>query len=338
MTKKPKMTDVAKAAGVSAMTVSRALKGESFVAESTREKILAAVDELGYVLDLSAAHLSSKRSGFVSVLVPSGSNSNFNQTIQGITEMLEPCNKQILIGYTQYSLKREERIIETMLQRRPEGIIIAGGAHTQRTRSLLEKSAVPVIEMWDSPPDPISNVVGFSNAQTIEAMVEYLFNKGYRNIAFLGGKDSDDIRGNDRRKGYENATKRLGLKQSNYIPPITPPVSIKEGSAALEPMLASWPEIDAIICVSDLVAYGIIMECHRLNISIPNELAVCGFGDFELAEQCWPAITTVGVNSKLIGLESGKIMLEAIEKHDNNLDFSPVSITTPYNIIEREST
>lgn len=338
MTRKPKMIDVARAAGVSAMTVSRALKGESVVTEATRKRILAAVDELGYVLDLSAAHLSSKRSGFISVLVPTGSNSNFNETVQGISEVLEPHNKQILIGYTNYSLKREERIIETMLQRRPEGIIIAGSTHTERTRKLLEKSATPVIEIWDLPKKPVSHVVGFSNAAPIDAMVEHLASKGYKNIAFVGGEDTEDIRGNDRRKGYENGMQRLGLKQSQYVPDATPPVSIKQGSEALAPLLESWPDVDAIICVSDLVAYGIIMECHRRKISVPEQIAVCGFGDFELASQCWPAITTIGVNSRLIGTEAGKLMLNAIEKHDSGLKHPQQKIETPYKIIERETT
>jgi len=338
MTKKPKMIDVARVAGVSAMTVSRALKGESVVTEATRKKILEAVDELGYVLDLSAAHLSSKRSGFISVLVPTGSNSNFNETVQGISEILEPNNKQILIGYTNYSIKREERTIETMLQRRPEGIIIAGSVHTERTRTLLEKSAIPLIETWDLPQTAIDHVVGFSNAKPIEAMVEHLAQKGYKNIAFVGGKDTEDIRGHDRRRGYENAIERLGLKPLSYVSNTAPPVSIKEGSAALEPLLKSWPEVDAIICVSDLVAYGIIMQCHRRNISVPEQIAVCGFGDFELAAQCWPAITTIGVNSRLIGTEAGKLMLAAIEKHDSGLKLPAQRIETPYSIIERQTT
>lgn len=332
------MVDVARAAGVSAMTVSRALKGDPVVTESTRRKILRVVEELGYVIDLTAAHLSSQRSGFVSVLVPTGNNSNFNATVEGITEVMEANQKHILIGYTHYSLKREEHLIETMLQRRPEGIIITGAVHTDSSRNMLEQADVPVIEVWDLPESPISHVVGFSNSVTIETMMQHLVAKGYKNIVFVGSKNTEDIRGNDRRLGYEKAATELGLENRELILDAPPPVSSKDGAVALDSLLQRWPDTDAVVCVSDLIAFGIIMECHRRNISVPDQLAVSGFGDFELSKQCWPSITTISVSSREIGSKAGQLMLDAIDASGKNEEFPPQCLRTSHSIVEREST
>jgi LacI family gluconate utilization system Gnt-I transcriptional repressor len=145
----PTMTDVARHAGVSTMTVSRALKDGGVVSKATRERILAAIEELGYVLDLSAGGLSSKRTGFVAAIIPSINNSNFSDTARGITDALEGSGLHLLLGYTDYSVQQEEKLIEAMLRRRPEGIILTGGSHTARARKMLVNAAIPVVETWD---------------------------------------------------------------------------------------------------------------------------------------------------------------------------------------------
>lgn len=334
----PTMADVAREAGVSAMTVSRALKGSGLVTDDTREKIMTAVDKLGYVLDLTAGSLSSQKSGFITVLIPSVNNSNFSETVHGITAALDSAGKQVLLGYTGYGLEREERLIETMLQRRPEGIIVTGGEHSDRARQMLEKTSIPVIEIWDMPKQPIDHVVGFSNAATIEDMVARLMFRGYRNIAYIGGEEIGDFRGIDRRKGYEHAIKTLGLPRSHVVAVGKPPISIKQGGAAVAQLIEEWPEVEAVVCVSDLSAVGVIMECHRRGWDVPGRLAVAGFGDFEISRFCWPSITTVSLNCTEVGQRAGQLMLKAIAGRDGGLPLAPQVLTIPHSIIEREST
>lgn len=320
------------------MTVSRALKGNASVTKETRNRIMRAVDELGYVLDLSAGALSSKKTGFISVLIPSVNNSNFSDTVHGISEVLDKDGKQTLLGYTDYSRQREEQLIETMLRRRPEGIIVTGGMHTPRARQLLGQAAIPVIETWDLPKTPINHVVGFSNAATIEDMVARLLFRGYRNIAFVGSNESSDSRGIDRRRGYERAVKTLGLPKAHVVSMGTPPITIEQGGPAVIRLMEEWPEVEAVICVSDLSAFGIIMECHRRNWAVPDRLAVAGFGDFQISRFCWPSLTTVSVNCREIGQRAGKLMLQAIERMGSGNPLPPQTVTVPHSIIEREST
>lgn len=335
------MADVARMAGVSAMTVSRALKGSESVSKTTHRKIMAAVEELGYVLDLSAGALSSKKTGFISVLIPSFNNSNFSETVQGISESLASEQKQILVGYTGYDLKREEQLIETMLQRRPEGIILTGGEHTARARRILETTSVPVIETWDMPEKPIHHLVGFSNAAMIEDMVARLVLRGYRRIAFIGGDEGGDFRGLDRRRGYERAIAAHGLPRAHIVPVGRPPISIRHGGPAVVRLMQEWPEVEAAICVSDLCAIGVIMECHRRRWNIPSDLAVAGFGDFEMSRYCFPSLTTVSVNCTEIGIQAGNLMLKATgEGTAVTSSLPPVAqrLVIPHSIIEREST
>lgn len=332
------MADVARRAGVSAMTVSRALKGTGSVTAQTQERILEAVKDLGYVLDKSAGALSSKQTGFVSVLIPSLNNSNFSDTVQGIGEALDAEAMQVLIGTTGYSRAREEAVIEAMLQRRPEGIIVTGGQHTPRARGMLEQTGIPVIETWDRPSAPIDHVVGFSNAATIEDLMARLLFRGYRRIAFLEGEHGEDTRGQDRRVGYERAVQALGLERACVVSVGRPPITIEHGGRAVVRLLEIWPEVEAVICVSDLSAVGAIMECHRRGWAVPGRLAIAGFGDFEIGRFCWPSLTTVSVGSRDLGRQAGTLMLEAIAAARAGTRLPPRHINIPHTVIEREST
>ncbi len=334
----PTMLDVANLAGVSTMTVSRALRDGSSIAPQTRDRIRKAVDQLGYVLDQSAGSLSSKRTGFIAALIPSINNSNFADTARGLTDALEGSGLQLLLGYTDYSVEKEEVLIESMLKRRPEAMVVTGGAHTLRGRKLLENAGIPIVETWDLPRKPIQHVVGFSNADASSALVKHLFEQGHRKIAFIGGTTNRDTRGADRRAGYEASIRKLGLKESRVISFGTPPITMKQGGEAIVRLLEQWPDVEAAICVSDLSAFGALMECHRRGWKVPKRIAIAGFGDFEIAATCFPAITTVGVNCADIGFKAGKLLLQAIEGERLDRPVPQETILIDYKVIPREST
>ena len=333
----PTMADVAARAGVSTMTVSRALKDGASIAPDTRRRIMTAVDELGYVLDLSAGSLSSKRSGFVAALIPSINNSNFADTARGLTDALAGSGLQLLLAYTDYSVEQEEELIGSMLRRRPEAIVVTGGSHTARARKLLDNSGIPVVETWDLPKKPVRHVVGFSNAEASKALVRYLHGKGYRRIAFIGGTTNRDTRGADRRAGYERAMAELGLTESRVISFGTPPISMRQGGEAVVRLVEEWPEVEAAICVSDLSAFGAVMECNRRKWKVPQRIAIAGFGDFEISSCCHPAITTVGVHCYDIGNRAGDLLLRAIEGERAGVPVARETIITEFEVIARDS-
>ncbi|WP_176085372.1 LacI family DNA-binding transcriptional regulator [Martelella sp. HB161492] len=329
------MADVARLAEVSTMTVSRALKKDGSVSKETRKRILEAVDQLGYVLDQSAGSLSSRRTGFIAALVPSINNSNFSETAQGITEAIEQSGLQLLLGYTDYAPEKEERLIQSMLQRRPEGIILTGGAHTPSARRMLKNSGIPVVETWEIPEHPIDSVVGFSNSAVMSDLVKALAARGYRKFGYIGGTTSRDTRGSMRRQGFLKAIGELGLEPGRLISFGVPPITIQQGAQAIVSMLERWPDTEVVLCVSDLSAFGALMECQRRGIKVPDDIAIAGFGDYEISAYCHPRITTVNVGCRDIGRFAAEKLLRRISGEELAGD---ELILTPYHVLLREST
>lgn len=330
------MSDVARLAGVSKMTVSRVLAGHSVAAE-TRARVCEAIDQLGYVADAAAGALSSGRSEFVAVLVPSLSSSNFSDTVRGLTDALEPHGLQLLLGDTDYDLEREERLVRSMLRHQPRCIALTGSQHTDATRKVLERSAIPVVEMWDLPTHPIDTAVGFSNVRAARAMVRHLAERGYRRIGFLVGASELDRRGLDRLKGYQAEIKALGLGEPRVVRLGESPITMSHGGPAMAALLERWPDTDAVMCVSDMSAFGAIMECHRRGLAVPADIAVAGFGNFEVATCCHPTITTVSVDAYGIGRRTGEALLAALQARDGGAPTESKSIRIDYTIIPRES-
>ncbi|MEQ8653667.1 MAG: LacI family DNA-binding transcriptional regulator [Kiloniellales bacterium] len=329
------MADVAELAGVSPMTVSRAFKPNSPVKEETRRKIRAAAESLGYVLDSTAAGLSSRRTGFIAATIPSINNANFADTLRGLTEGLAETGMQILLGYTDYDLVEEERLIEQLLRRRPEAVVITGSAHSERCRRLLANAGVPVIEIWDQPQDPLGAVVGFSNARAAALMADHLVEQGYRKIGFIGGDSSRDTRGLDRQRGFLKALRDFGLSDERVLTYGLPPITMAQGARALEALLARWPDTEAVMCVSDLSAFGALSACQRSGLRVPEDIAIAGFGAYDIAEHANPAITTIDVGAREIGTQAAALLVTFLEERESDV---PSVIEIEPTLLARAST
>jgi LacI family gluconate utilization system Gnt-I transcriptional repressor len=310
--KVPIMADVARLAGVSPMTVSRAFKKQGSVSEATREAILKAADELGYVFDATASNLRSQRTDFVAVTVPSINNANFAETLRGLSDGLKQQGLQILLGYTDYDIEEEERLIEQLLRRRPEAIVVTGGKHTPRARRMLSNAGIPVVETWDLPEAPIGHVVGFSNAAAVSGMVDHFVARGMTRIAFIGGDADRDTRGSDRREGFIAAMQAHRLDPSRLIAAGVPPISMREGAAAMGRLVETLPDTQAVICVSDLSAFGALTECQRRGIAVPDRIWIAGFGDYEIADVAVPSLTTIDPFPREIGTRTAELILDVL--------------------------
>lgn len=314
ITKAVTMRDVARAAGVSRMTVSRALKKDSPISKETRDRILKVVRDMNYVPDQLAGSLTTRKTGFVAVLVPSLNNLHFAETVQALTEELEPWGLQILLGHTDYSAEREEQIVETMLRRRPEALVLSYDGHSDRTRILLKQAGIPVIELWERPKKPIGHTIGFSNRAAAADMTGTLIDNGYRNIAFLGEAGDDWTRGSERRAGFRDAMLKAGLSDHRILRVGRPPMSIEDGAASLPELLDRFPDTDCIFCVSDAPAFGVLAALKARNLKVPEDIGVAGFGNFEVSRFSSPTISTVVVDPKRIGLETGRLIVRLLEQ------------------------
>ncbi len=338
----PTMRDVARIANVSTMTVSRVLTQPEVVAEATRHRVNEAIAKLGYVPDLIAGSLSSKKSGFIATVLPTLNNINFADTARGLTDALRPAGFQLLIGYTDYRVEEEEALIRAMLTRRPEGIVLTGGHHTRATQQLLLAAEIPVVEIWDLPRQPIGHAVGFSNFEVGQAMTSRLIECGYRRIAFLGppepGEGFRDFRGDERLAGHLRALADAGLEADLVVRHGAGPVSFTHGAESLSALLEAHHDVDAVFAVSDLSAVGALMECHRRGVSVPDDLAVAGFGDFEIGAQAVPSLTTVHIDCVQIGARAGALMLELLDGAQDPSLMDHTSVDLGFRVVERQST
>lgn len=336
------MSDIAAHLGISKMTVSRALSGvalrRSPASEALRQQILATCHEMGYVIDQTARSFSSKRSGFIAAVIPALNNSNFSDTAHGLTAAVESVGMQVLLGYTDYDTGTEEQLIRALLMRRPEGIVVTGGSHTPAARRLLATAGVPVVQTWDALDQPIDHNVGFSNAQACRDLVMTLHAQGYRRIGFLGGQPESDARGAERRRGYVQAMTELQLDPSPAVSVGLAPVSMDAGAQGVVQLLARWPALEAVVCVSDHAAFGALAECQRRGWSVPARLAIAGFGGFEVARACHPQLTTVSVDSAGIGRVAGELLVRAIAAARRGERLPAETVLMPYRVEVRGST
>lgn len=307
--------DVSRLANVSHMTVSRVLSASDQVRPATRDKVLQAIAQLGYVPDRAAGSLATRRTGFVALVLPTLTNANFSTVAHGLTEVLRDEDFQLLITYNNYSLPEEEQLLRNLLARRPEAIVLSGTTHSRAATNLLLRTDVPVIEIADSADRSIQHAVGFSNRQIGRMAARHLLAAGFTRIGALAGEVSGEVadhRGDARIQGFEEELRLQGLSTDYILRTGQPPVSFQHGAAAVTELLDRHPDVEAVFCVSDLCAVGALMECQRRGMTIPDDLSVMGFGDFEIGAFTNPPLTTIRADFLDIGRRAGQLVLDLL--------------------------
>jgi LacI family gluconate utilization system Gnt-I transcriptional repressor len=303
------LSDVAAAAGVSAQTVSRAIRDPSSVSKETGARIERAIAKTGYVRNLFASNLASNRSQTVAAVIPAMNASMFADTLHAFEERLRPHGYQIFVGSSDYHPDREENLVRGFLGRRPDGFLLVGTDHTTRTRKLLR--GLPVVETWDLTDDPVDVLVGFSNESATADLVTHLAERGRRRITFASRQTAGDQRSAERLAGYTRAVSALGLSP-RAVSVSGGTATMDQGVELLDLALTRFPDSDAVMFASDVFAAGALLACVRRGIDVPGRLAITGFGDFELARHLVPALTTVAVPQTTIGVLAADLLLDRI--------------------------
>ena len=206
------LRDVSEASGVSEMTVSRVLRNRGDVSTTTREKVLKAAKELGYVPNKIAGALASQRVNLVAVIIPSLSNMVFPEVMTGISQVLEDTELQPVVGVTDYLPEKEERVLFEMLSWRPSGVIIAGLEHSDAARAMLKASGIPVVEIMDVDGTAIDTSVGISHRRAGREMAKAILKGRYEKIGFMGTKMPLDHRARKRFEGFTEVLGKAGVE------------------------------------------------------------------------------------------------------------------------------
>ena len=312
-----RLADVARAAGVSAMTVSRVLRMPGRVAPETRARVEEAVRALGYVPNLVAGALKSQRSRIVVAIVPTLTSAIFAETVEGMTEVLREQGYQLLLANSGYAPETEESLVTAFLGRRPDGMILTGTQHTPGARAQLRSAGIPVVETWELAKDPIDMNVGFSNRAAGRRLTEALLARGHRRIVFAGVDPAFELRSRRRAQGYREAMRAAGLAPAFHrLDDADRGLTMRSGARAAAALLAARPRIDAVMFSNDFPAFGALSECARRGIAVPGVFAIAGFGDFEVAREAYPAITTVRVPGREMGRRAAAMILARLAGGD----------------------
>ena len=304
--------DVARLASVAPITASRALNTPERVSPEVRQKVADAVRLTGYVPNLLAGGLASTRSRLIAAVVPTIAGPVFLQTVQALTAALAESGYQLMLGQSGYVDSREDALLEAIIGRRPDGIVLTGIMHSSQGRQRLLACGIPVVETWDLTPTPIDMLVGFSHAEVGSAVASFLHAKGRRQLAVVAG---DDERSTRRHDAFLTTALALGLPPVRMVV-VPAPTTLKSGRRALGELLAAEPDMDAVFCSSDLLALGVLTEAQARGIDVPGRLAVVGFGDLEFAADLHPALTTVRIDSTAIGQQAARFIVERAEGRD----------------------
>jgi LacI family gluconate utilization system Gnt-I transcriptional repressor len=300
----PTLSAVAERAGVSAITVSRVVRLPEMVAPQTRARVEVAMRELGYVPNQLAGALAGARTKSVGVLVPTIANSIFADTVQGLSDELEPLGYAVILAQSRYDAGREDHMLSALLSRRPEAIIMVGSPATEDGARLLRRAGIPIVETWELPPAPIDAVAGFDNFAAGVAVARHLIGQGRKNLAFIGG---DDPRATRRWNGFSETVLGAGLKPPRRL-------VLERNASGSVAALAELPEVDAVFAANDAHAIGFLSGLRNAGLlrngpASEQPVAVIGLGDLEMGRLIAPSLSTIRVHGDAIGRTAARLIL-----------------------------
>jgi LacI family transcriptional regulator, gluconate utilization system Gnt-I transcriptional repressor len=328
-----RMEDVAAHAGVSPMTVSRALRDPAAVSQAMRDRVQAAMQVTGYVPNRLAGSLSSQRSRVVGLIVPGISNSLYAQMAQAIADVLSQHGLHLLIASSNHDSAAEEAAIAAFLGQRVCALILHSTRHTARATALVKAAGIPTVEIGQLTRTPLDLCVSYSGFKAAKAMTMHLGALGYRRIGFVTLPVRGNERSVERRRGYRAALNGLGLPEDPaYITEAKP--GFGGGVSAVVQLIERAPDIDAIFFAADVMAVGALFECQRRGWAVPDRLAIASFDDVDLLSHVAPTITTLRIPREEIGRRSASMLVARL----NGTLSGPAVVDLKFDIAQREST
>lgn len=336
---RPTLHDVAIAAGVTGITVSRYFRAPGRVAADTAARIRLAIEQTGYVPNLQAGQLAGGASRLVAALIPNVGHSIFAETIQGMAEGLRDSGHELLLFATGYSLEREESQLRALLGWAPGALIVTGRHHTATALRMLHdahSAGTPVIEIWDHATDPKQTQgfaqIGFDHQAIGRVMARHLMGQGHRSLAYIDSAVAEDYRAHERGQGFQVEARAHGATVKSFR--ATTGDAFEAGRDVLERLtVAKRHPITAAAFANDHLACGALMEAQSRGIEVPKQLALLGFGDFPIGSHLRPGLSTVRPPRAEIGRAAAKAVLKFMTEGTE-----PASFAMPCYLIGRGST
>lgn len=314
-TGKVTLADVAKETGVSPITVSRVINSPDKVSAKVREKVEAAIEQLGYIPNRAAQALATAKTKTIAVLIPSMAHAVFSGVTKGIYDSCTAQGYEVIFANSYYSTLHEEKLLIKLLSLSPDGVIVTGLDLSPRMTKRLEAAKLPVVQIMDvGHGEPLDMNVGFSHFTAGATMARHFIERGYRRVGFIGAQMGQ--RSQRRLRGFLAALAHAGISASDTTVTTKASMSVGLGAELLGQLLDAVPQVDAVFCNSDELAFGAIYEAQRRSIAIPGELAIAGFNDLDGAAVINPGLTTIKTPLYQIGKESASLLLKRLNDEE----------------------
>jgi LacI family gluconate utilization system Gnt-I transcriptional repressor len=320
------IVEIARMAGVSTITVSRALRNPDVVSEKTRTKILDIVQQTGYVSNPHARALRVGHSTIVVAFVSSMISPQFSIAMQKCSDILEAAGYQLLMGLTSYSYPKEIFGISTLKAIKPAAVLFTGVIELESNRRALRELGVPILESWAYPRDPIDMLVGFPNYDCGRLAARYLHGKDCKRVYFIGRQSG---RGMLRQQGFTDTAAALGLEVKDTIL-LKDIQNIYEGKKIYQHLKASLKSGDGIFCANDILALGIHSEIKDTSAQRRAQPVLIGFGDIGYMSRTEPRLPLVGMDSALVGEKAAAMILNKLRgKKQPCISYVPAELYEP---------
>jgi len=305
------MERVAHVANVSTATVSRVLHTPERVASATRERVRAAIVQLGYSYNAVAGGLSRQQTMTLGLVLPTVTNPIFAESTAGVQQAARARGYTLLIGTTDYSADEEVRVVQTLRQHRVDGLVVTS-SHAESPALLdAQNAGTPVVLTYSWRPHSPLPCVGVDNVAAAAAAVSHLIQLGHRRIAMLAGTFSGSDRSYARYQGYCAALAAHGLPSDPDLL-VEVPYTIEEGIRGAQQLLAKPHRATSIFCANDLLAFGALRAALDHGLHVPNDLSIVGFDDSPMAAVTHPRLTTVAQPAYTIGVQACALLCDLI--------------------------
>ncbi|WP_419909940.1 LacI family DNA-binding transcriptional regulator [Hoeflea sp.] len=304
----PTLEDVAARAGVSTATVSRSLHAAEQVSRDTRDRVLAAVRELGYAPNFSAQALAAKRTNTFGAIIPTMENAIFARGLQAFQEQLNEKNITLLVASSSYSAELEDEQIRTLVARGADALLLIGHDRSPEIYAFLERRKIPYVVAWVYDADMPRLSIGFDNRKAMAALTRRVLDFGHESIAVITAECSENDRARERLAGVKDALSERGLDLAS-LRVIETTYSIGNGASAFSELMQNGKRPTAVLCGNDVLAAGALMMARSHGIDVPNDVSITGFDDIELAQIVSPALTTVHVPHREMGRGAARLLI-----------------------------
>ncbi len=312
-----RLGDLAEKLGVSTATVSLALRDSPLIAKTTKARVKAYAEELGYIYNRSAASLRTSQSNMIGVAVHDILNPYFAEVFRGLEETLSLHNKTILICNHRDIVERQKHFTDTLLQYRVDGLILcASVGTTDKDINSIVRQGVPVTLVCRDVAGADAPCVRGDDFLGSYRITKHLIEQGHTQIAMVGGRRGSSA-GRDRNRGWRSALEDAGINagEQQDIPEL---MTQDDGRTIAREIVQMYPRPTALVCFNDLVALGVMSAVRRLGVEPGPDLAIVGYDDTDGTENQIPALTTVDNGAGTIGVNAAELMLSQMNGEELN--------------------